>query len=847
MAMDTPLRTFRESPEDPFALHRAVTAVLDERGTIVGWSVLAEELLGYGPEDVIGRAALDVLVDPADRGAARRAVAECVRARGWFGIVTVRRRDGHRMRLGFRARLVLRSARGEEWFLVGSPAEDVIQWEIDRSLLDGLFLRCPIGISVHAPDLSVLRVNRTIAGFAGVSPEAIRGLRMTDFMIPPDAETAGRSLRHVLDTGRPLIFTEQPVRLLTDPPGHERTVSISAFRMEDPAGEVLGVTQMVEDVTARERAQRRLALLNEASTRIGTTLDVTRTAEELAQVAVPGLADCVSVDLLEPVVRGGEPLPEASGALCRVAWRSVSPRPPRGAQRQHGPVAFAPVTPQARCLRERRPVLEPVAEGPGGLLRTGDESRRTGGDAAGAGDEEAGGEALRTSGEAAGTAPGAEAHSLMAVPLAARGVTLGVVSLWRTDRPEPFEQDDLTLAGEFAARAAVSIDNARRYTQQREAALSLQRSLLPADVPEHPAVEVAHRYLPAGAATDVGGDWFDVIPLSGARVALVVGDVVGHGIPAAATMGRLRTAVHTLAGLDLDPDEVLSQLDDLVGRLAGEQEAPDTATGEQIVGATCLYAVYDPISRRCVMARAGHPPPAVVTPDGNATLVDLPAGPPLGLGGLPFENEEFELAEGSLIALYTDGLIESGRWDIDEGLRLLCEALRPPGRGLDDICDTVTRTVLPDHPTDDVALLIARTRVLAPERVATWTLPADPTAAQRARRLVAAQLSAWGLEDLSFTTELIVSELVTNAYRYAAGPVQLRLIRDTSLICEVSDPRTTAPHLRRARSTDEGGRGLFLVAQMTDRWGTRYTRDGKTVWTEQPVDGASGGEALGSR
>ncbi|MFF8386275.1 SpoIIE family protein phosphatase [Streptomyces kanasensis] len=810
--MDTPLRTFSESPEDPFALHRAATAVLDGRGTVVGWSPLAERLLGYRPEDVIGRRALEVLVDGADRTAAVTAIGACVAGGGWFGVLPVRRRDGRRLRMGFRSRLVVRAGHGEEWFLVGAPADDVIQWETDRSLLDGIFRRCPIGVSVHGPDLSILRVNRAIATFGGASAEDIRGLRMGDFLVAPDALTAERGLRSVLETGRPLIFTEQPCRLRTDPPGRERVVAVSAFRMEDPAGEVLGVTQFIEDVTDRELARRRLALLNDASARIGTTLDITRTAEELARVAVPGLADCVAVDLLESVVRGWEPARSASGRLCRVALACVTSEPPPAARRADGEDAFAPGSAQARALRERRPVREAVV----------------------------GATAAGGAPEAAGHA--SDAHSMMAVPLTARGVLLGVVSLWRAYRPEPFEDDDLTLAAEFAARAAVSIDNARRFTQQREAALSLQRSLLPSDVPEHPAVEVAHRYLPAGGATEVGGDWFDVIPLSGSRVALVVGDVVGHGVPAAATMGRLRTAVHTLAGLDLEPDEVLSQLDDLVGRIAREQEATGPVTGDQIVGATCLYAVYDPISRRCALARAGHPPPVLVTPRGRAALVDLPAGPPLGLGGLPFEAAEFELPEGSLIALYTDGLIESGRHDVDEGLRLLYAALDAAEPDLDALCGRVTRTVLPDRPTDDVAVLLARTRVLPPENVATWTLPTDPTAAQLARRLTASQLAEWGLEEYAFTTELVVSELVTNAYRYAAGPVQLRLIRDSALVCEVSDASTTAPHLRRARSTDEGGRGLFLVAQLTDRWGSRYTRDGKTVWTEQSLDGRA--EAL---
>ncbi|MGW2993373.1 ATP-binding SpoIIE family protein phosphatase, partial [Streptomyces sp. NPDC001193] len=377
-----------------------------------------------------------------------------------------------------------------------------------------------------------------------------------------------------------------------------------------------------------------------------------------------------------------------------------------------------------------------------------------------------------------------------------------------------------------------------------QAALTLQRSLLPQAQTEYSAVEVAHRYLPADPATGVGGDWFDVIPLSGARVALVVGDVVGHGLHAAATMGRLRTAVHTLAGLDYAPDEVLSHLDDLVNRLAAEQEPGDGhAPGQQIVGATCLYAVYDPTSRRCTLARAGHVPPVVVTSDGTVAVPDLPEGPPLGLGGLPFESVELELAEGSLLALYTDGLVEARGLDLDEGLARLREALSRPGRSLEETCTDVQDALLPDHPPDDVALLLARTRVLAPEQIASWELPAEPTAAARARHLTETTLTGWGMEELAFTAELVVSELVTNAYRYGGGtPLTLRLIRDRSLVCEVSDRSSTAPHLRRARTTDEGGRGLFLVAQLTERWGARYTRDGKTVWTEFPLAAAAQGD-----
>jgi serine phosphatase RsbU (regulator of sigma subunit)/anti-sigma regulatory factor (Ser/Thr protein kinase) len=556
-------------------------------------------------------------------------------------------------------------------------------------------------------------------------------------------------------------------------------------------------------------ARRRLDLLHEAGIRIGTTLDVTRTAEELAEVTVDRFADFVAVDLPDAVLRGEEP--QALGgrsALRRVALRAVR-KQPANLYDVGDIVEYVPSTPQARCLEITQSVMEPVlAEAGGWLAQDPERLERV---------------------LAAGV------HSLIAVPLRARGTTLGVVSFYRSEKPVPFEDDDLSLAQELVLRAAICIDNARRYTREHNTALALQRSLLPKGRPEQSAVEVAYRYLPAQAG--VGGDWFDVIPLSGARVALVVGDVVGHGLHAAATMGRLRTAVHNFCSLDLPPDDLLTHLDDLVGRLdRGEGWAVESTQADSgIVGATCLYAVYDPVSRRCTLTRAGHPLPAVVAPDGTVEFVDLPPGQPLGLGGMPFETVELELAEGSQLVLYTDGLVEDRLRDMDSGLDRLRTVLAVPDRAPEDTCEAVLDALLPDRPSDDVALLVARTHVLGRDRVVEWNLPSDPAVVSRARTAVTAQLAAWGLDELAFTTELVASELVTNAIRHATGPVQLRLLRDRALLCEVSDGSSTSPRLRRARTEDEGGRGLFLVAQLTERWGTRYTPYGKVIWAEQPL------------
>jgi anti-sigma regulatory factor (Ser/Thr protein kinase) len=214
---------------------------------------------------------------------------------------------------------------------------------------------------------------------------------------------------------------------------------------------------------------------------------------------------------------------------------------------------------------------------------------------------------------------------------------------------------------------------------------------------------------------------------------------------------------------------------------------------------------------------------------------DVPAGPPLGLGGLPFETAELELAEGSRLVLYTDGLVEDRERDIDVGLELLSDALRgTAGASPEDTCRAVLDR-LPARPSDDVALIVARTRGLGEDRVAEWQVPSDPAAVSRIRSAVTRQLADWDLEDLVFTTELVLSELVTNAIRHGRGPIGVRLLRDRTLICEVSDRSTTSPHLRYAATTDEGGRGLFLVAQLAERWGTRYTPEGKVIWAEQPL------------
>ncbi|MFB7999355.1 amino acid permease [Streptomyces sp. NPDC056002] len=378
-------------------------------------------------------------------------------------------------------------------------------------------------------------------------------------------------------------------------------------------------------------------------------------------------------------------------------------------------------------------------------------------------------------------------------------------------------------------------------TRGHSVALKLQRSLLPRRLPPHAAVDSASRYLPADSGSGVGGDWYDVIPLSGTRVGLVVGDVLGHGMHAAATVGRLRTGVRVLARLDLSPDELLSRLADLVEQTSHEGEAGRgpghlKAHADAALGVSCLYAVYDPVSGQCSMARAGEPVLALVEPHtGVVDYPQLPPGPPLGIGGLPYQSKELELAPGTVVALFTDGLLQAAA-DREAGLAQLSQVLSDGRRSLEDLYDRAVAAMLPGAVDVDATVLLVRTRLLARNRLAQWALAPDPAAVATVRSAVGKQLGDWGLDDVAFTTELIVSELVTNAIRYAGGgPIQVRLIRDRTLTCEVSDTGHTAPNLRHAANDDEGGRGLFIIAQMTHHWGTRYTSSGKTIWTEQDL------------
>ncbi|GHE23859.1 SpoIIE family protein phosphatase [Streptomyces capillispiralis] len=772
----------------------SAAVVVDARGLVTGWSEGARRLTGHPAEEAVGRAVRELLApDTPPSGTPMPS-----------GRAVLRHRDGHPVP----ARLTVRPLLGAD----GTPAGHVITAEppdtAEAPLTARAFQQASVAMSIFDSEQRFLGLNDVAFRIMGGHVQELLGQPYLD-TVDEGADTLDihRHLRRVVETGEPLHYetvTRAPSEV------RSRAWNIEMWPVREASGEVIGTAIAAFDNTEQHRARRRLALLNEAATGIGTTLDVVRTAEELVEVLAPAFADFVAVDLLDWVLGADEPpaaLPESGIVLRRVAHGS-------GSHESHGAAVhlgrtdvYPAYSPPARALRECRAVLARAGEP--------DFDRWI---------------AERVAPAPAARPPIAAVHSLLAVPLRARGTTLGVAVAVRTVHPDGYVAEDAVLAEELASRAAVCVDNARRFARERTTALTLQHSLLPRGLPGQAAVEVAHRYLPSGSAAGIGGDWFDVIPLAGSRVALVVGDVVGHGIPSAATMGRLCMAVRTLADVDLPPDELLTHLDDLVTHLAaGDRDD----IGE--LGATCLYAVYDPVSRHLSVAAAGHPAPALVLPDGTCRLIPVNAGPPLGVGGLPFEATELQLPEGSVVALYTDGLVEDRDRDIDRATDELRRALSVPADSLDALCDGVLKHVLPEEPGDDVALLLARTRALGADHVATRDVPSDPEEVGAARQWATAMLTAWGLDEIAFITELVVSELVTNAIRYGVPPVKLRLIRDRTLICEVADASSTSPHLRRAHAFDEGGRGLLLVAQLTQRWGSRQTGGGKTIWAEQPL------------
>ncbi|MCL8011457.1 SpoIIE family protein phosphatase [Streptomyces sp. AS02] len=646
--------------------------VVDADGRLVQWSLAAQDLLGHTPEQVVGQDARSVLVPGENRELADRLGRAVRTGAAVVARLPVRHRDGTLVDMEM-WHCPIADAQGRTGVLAIAAETSAVERMRDAlAALEGLFTQSPIGLAMLGPDLRFLRVNEALARMDGVPVAEHVGRTVTE--VAPGAGSLETVMRQVLDRGEAVVDFRHTSG--TADPERQRTWSCSYAPLLGGSGQRMGVIASLIDVTEgqrahleAERARQRLALLAEAGTQMGSTLDLTQTAQEVVRVLVPRLADSADVQLLEEAMAPDETAASAHGVVRRVAATFTDPAAPADYLAVGMTLQVPPSSMYERLISAGRPMnlylsdIAPLVAIPGA-----DRLR----------------EYLR-----------ARVGSARLIPLVARGTVLGAVAVTRTRDREPFDDQDTLLIDELVARAALNIDNARMYSRERDAALTLQRSLMNPSLPTVSGLELTGRYLPAGDH-EVGGDWFDAIALSGGRTALVIGDVMGHGIHAAAVMGQLRTAVRTLARRDTAPDDVLRSLDAAVADL-GDNEM-----------ATCLYAVHDPDTDHCLIARAGHPPPAVADERGTVAFLDGPAGPPLGVGRQDCEVQRLDLPPRSLLVIYTDGLIETRGTDLDQGMRRLAQALRHPGRPLEQVCDDLLAHVMPEAADDDVAVLLAR-------------------------------------------------------------------------------------------------------------------------------------------
>ncbi|MFD9033251.1 SpoIIE family protein phosphatase [Streptomyces sp. NPDC059567] len=655
----------------PIALWRE-----DADGCVVEWSLAAQDLLGHRPEDVLGRPASPILVPDANRELADQLTLRVQAGETVVGTLPVRHRDGHQITMEMWIVPEVDPQGRPGAMLIAVETSEVLRMRDSLAALQSLFTQSPIGLATLGPDLRFLRVNDALARMNGASAEEHLGKRLTEVVPGVNAVALEATMRQVLERGEAVVDVRRTGRTSADP-DHDRTWSCSYAPLLDGSGRRLGLIASLIDITEgqralveAERARRRFALLAEAGTRIGTTLDLRQTAEEIVQVLVPQLADSADVQLLESVIEPDEAGASSQGLLRRLAAVFPDPTAPTALLTPGQTFQIPLGTVYEQVITDARPMNLYHSDLPALFP-----DPRT--------------DPLKAYFRA-------NIGSARIVPLVARGKVLGVVSMTRLNEREPFDEQDCVLVDELVARAALNIDNARMYTTQREAALTLQRSLTNSALPKVDGLELTGRYLPA-SDHDVGGDWYDVIALPEGRTALVIGDVMGHGIHAAAVMGQLRTAVRTLARHGVPPAQLLRSLDAAVADL-GEDEM-----------ATCVYAVHDPATGGVVIARAGHPPPAVATADGAITFLEGPPGTPLGTGAQDFRTEELRLPPGSLLVLYTDGLIEARDRDLDQGMDQLAQALLHIEQPLSQLCDDILAQLLPCAPPDDVAVLLART------------------------------------------------------------------------------------------------------------------------------------------
>ncbi|BBC31713.1 Stage II sporulation protein E [Streptomyces graminofaciens] len=793
--------------------------VVDRSGLVSHWSTGARRLFGADKEAAVGRPALDLLpVSGALPDEEEHHTPP-------YGAYSPYDEVGHDLETSLdgqlsypaagRARLTVpeRSGMG-----VPPPAG----WGRDR--VDVLWWAYPLvgpgsgRLLVLAADAEALRqgddevaVERIAPGFAlhtdfPGAEELAHGL--PEILPSMSVGEGARIVAQVLELGYPVLEFSQHDRVPVTPDwGVPRRAERRARRERAARAVAQGLPvpeELKDEGEDLEYAavRERLEFLNEVSGRIGTSLDLSRTIIEVSKAVVPRFTDVAGTYLREQVVAGeGFPdgVPDTTTMWHRVAvehtdepgrWDDVVP--------VGEAMPFPAHTPFFQCMTTGEPVLVPRIS-------------------------EQMGHAIAAQFEKRDIRPLITHRSMLVVPLKARNVVLGFMILLRHPEREVFDDMDRVTGAELAARAGLVLDNARMYTYQENVAETLQDSMLPQIEAHRPGCDIATRYLPGTLLGRVGGDWFDSVKLPGARTALVVGDVMGHGLNSAAMMGQLRTAVQTMAALDLPPAQLLRNLDDLAQRL-----------GDHYL-ATCLYAVYDPIVGELHIANAGHIPPVLVRAlDGRSELLDLPTGAPIGVGGVPFEAVRVRVEPGDRLVMCTDGLVEVRGEDIGVGLATLCESAAHPAASMDDACDTIIRALnTRGGRKDDVALLMARLNGIEPEDVAEWRLALDCAEVARARAAVREQVHSWGLGSLADTTELLVGELVTNAVRHThSRRIELRLVRGDTLLCEVDDDDHTLPSLLSTGPTDEFGRGLRVVSTLAREWGASRTGAGKTVWFE---------------
>lgn len=781
--------------------------VVDRGGLVSHWSTGARRLFGASKEDAVGRPAVDLLpvsgALPEDDETAP------------YGAYAAYDGLGPDLESSLDGRLSYPAAGRARLTVTGRDRVDVLWWAyplVGPGQERLLVLAADAGAMGHEDqDLDGAAVERMAPGFAlhtdfPGAEELARGL--PEILPSMSVGEGARIVAQILELGYPVLEFSQNDRVPVTPDwGVPRRTERKARRERAARAAVTGEPlpsdvqdegEDLEYVAVRER----LEFLNEVSGRIGTSLDLSQTILEVSRAVVPRFTDVAGTYLREQVVAGEgfpEGVPDTTTMWHRVAlehtdepgrWDDVVP--------VGEAMPFPAHTPFFQCMTTGEPVLVPrISEQMGHMIAAQFEKRD-----------------IR---------PLITHRSMLVVPLKARNVVLGFMILLRHPERVEFNDMDRVTGAELAARAGLVLDNARMYTYQESVAETLQDSMLPHIAPRMAGCDIATRYLPGTLLGRVGGDWFDSVKLPGSRTALVVGDVMGHGLNSAAMMGQLRTAVQTMAALDLPPAQLLRNLDDLAQRL-----------GDNYL-ATCLYAVYDPIAGELHMGNAGHIPPVIVrAADGRSDLLDLPTGAPIGVGGVPFEAVRVPVAPGDRLVMCTDGLVEVRGEDIGVGLATLCESAAHPAASMDDACDTIIRALnTRGGRKDDVALLMARLNGIEPEDVAEWRLALEPIEAGRARAVVREQLHEWGLTALADPAALMAGELVTNAVRHARSRhIGLRLVRGETLLCEVDDDDHTLPTLLSAGPEDEFGRGLRVVSRLAREWGTSRTSAGKTVWFE---------------